>query len=188
MSTITKSVEVHVPLSTAYNQWTQFETFPSFMEGVVEVQQLDETRLHWVTRVAGVTREFDATVVAQEPDRRVAWRSDAGTDHAGEVTFDQVDADTTRVTAEMTFEPDGFAETVAATLGILGRRVESDLERFREFIEGRGAETGAWRGTVSSTTDPHAHESHAGDGDLSPTGSDTPRGIDPSEPRVYDGQ
>lgn len=188
MTTITKSVDVHVPLSTAYNQWTQFETFPSFMEGVVEVRQLDDLRLHWVTRIAGVTREFDATVVAQEPDRRVAWRSDEGTDHSGEVTFDQVDADTTRVTAEMTFEPDGFAENAAVTLGILGRRVESDLERFREFIEDRGTETGAWRGAISSTTDPNARETHAGDGVPAHAASDVPRDVDPSEPRMYDGQ
>jgi len=188
MNTITKSVEVHVPVSTAYNQWTQFETFPSFMEGVLEVRQLDDTRLHWVTRVAGVTKEFDATVVAQEPDRRVVWRSDRGADHSGEVTFDQVDADITRVTAEMTFEPEGFAETAAATLGILGRRVESDLERFRDFVEDRGAETGAWRGEVGSTTDPNARETHAGGGAPSHPRPEEPRVIHPGEPRVYDGQ
>jgi uncharacterized membrane protein len=155
MSTITETVDVGVPVSAAYNQWTQFEAFPRFMEGVEAVRQLDDTHLHWVTKVGGATREFDATIVEQQPDTRVAWRSDTGPDHAGVVTFDKVDATTTRVTARMTIDPEGFVENVADKLGVLDRRVKGDLRRFKEFIESRGGrETGAWRGEVDSTTNP----------------------------------
>ncbi|MBC6451220.1 SRPBCC family protein [Actinokineospora sp. HBU206404] len=154
MSTITESVEVGVPVTDAYNQWTQFETFPRFMEGVEQVRQLDDTHVHWVTKVGGVTREFDATIVEQIPDQCVSWRSDAGPDHAGKVTFDKVDARTTRVTAKMNIDPEGFVENVADKLGVLDRRVKGDLKRFKEFIEERGGrETGAWRGSVESTTE-----------------------------------
>ena len=152
MSTITESVDVEVPVSTAYNQWTQFETFPRFMEGVENVRQLDDTHLHWVTKVGGSTREFDATIVEQKPDTVVAWRSDSGPNHSGFVTFDKVDANTTRVTAKMTIDPEGFVENVGDKLGLLDRRVKGDLKRFKEFIEQRGHETGAWRDEVNTTT------------------------------------
>jgi uncharacterized membrane protein len=148
MSTITESVDVHVPVSRAYNQWTQFETFPSFMEGVEEVRQLDDTHMHWVTNIGGVTREFDATITEQHPDERVAWRSDSGPMHAGVVTFHRLDAETTRVTAQMELDPEGFAEKAADKLGVLDRRVKGDMMRFRDFIEERGHETGGWRGDV----------------------------------------
>lgn len=154
MSTITESVEVGVPVTDAYNQWTQFETFPRFMEGVEQVRQLDDTHVHWVTKVGGVTREFDATITEQIPDQCVSWRSDAGPDHSGKVTFDKVDARTTRVTAKMNIDPEGFVENVADKLGVLDRRVKGDLKRFKEFIEERGGrETGAWRGSVENSTE-----------------------------------
>ncbi|MEU4524304.1 SRPBCC family protein [Amycolatopsis sp. NPDC024027] len=148
MSTITEIVDVEVPVSTAYNQWTQFEEFPQFMEGVEEIRQVDATRTHWVTRFGGVTREFDATITEQHPDERVAWTSDSGPDHAGVITFHRLDDSHTRVTAQMDIDPEGFAENVADKLGVLDRRVKGDLKRFKEFIEQRGRETGGWRGDV----------------------------------------
>jgi uncharacterized membrane protein len=149
MSTITESVDVAVDVSTAYNQWTQFESFPQFMEGVDEIRQIDDTHTHWVTSIAGVSREFDATITEQRPDERVAWHSDDGPDHAGVITFHRLDDTTTRVTAQMDIDPEGFVENVADRLGILDRRVKGDMRRFKEFIESRGGrETGAWRGEV----------------------------------------
>src|SRR5919206_526760 len=140
MSTIEQSIDVAVPVRTAYNQWTQFEEFPRFMEGVEEVRQLDDTTLHWVVRVGGVRREFDAKITEQHPDERVAWTSVDGPRHAGVVTFHRLDDRHTRVTAQMDMDPEGFIENVGDKLGILGRRVKGDLERFRTFIESRGRE------------------------------------------------
>ncbi|GAB3238795.1 SRPBCC family protein [Glycomyces halotolerans] len=148
MSTITESVDVQVPVSTAYNQWTQFEAFPEFMEGVEEVRQVDDTHLHWVTRIGGATREFDATIAEQHPDERIAWKSDSGPEHAGVITFHRLDEATTRVTAQMDIDPEGFIEQAGDKLGLLGRRVKGDMRRFKDFIEQRGYETGAWRGDV----------------------------------------
>jgi uncharacterized membrane protein len=149
MSTITESVDVKVSVSTAYNQWTQFESFPKFMDGVEEIRQVDDTHTHWTVNVAGVTREFDATITEQNHDERVAWTSDSGPTHAGVITFHRIGDDTTRVTAQMDIDPDGFVESVADKLGILDRKVKGDMERFKTFIESRGAqETGAWRGDV----------------------------------------
>ncbi|MET0235669.1 MAG: SRPBCC family protein [Kibdelosporangium sp.] len=149
MSTITESVDVDVDVTTAYNQWTQFESFPKFMSGVEEIRQVDETHTHWRINVAGVTREFDATITEQHPDERVAWKSDAGPGHAGVITFHRLAADRTRVTAQMDIDPEGFVENVADKLGILDRKVKNDMARFKEFIEDRGGqETGAWRGDV----------------------------------------
>lgn len=148
MSTITESVDVKVPVNTAYNQWTQFETFPAFMEGVEDVHQVDNTHMHWVTNIGGVTREFDATITEQHPDERVAWKSDSGPTHAGVITFHRLNDDTTRVTAQMDLDPEGFAEKAADKLGVLNRRVKGDMQRFKDFIEHRGHETGSWRGDV----------------------------------------
>ncbi|MFD4668486.1 SRPBCC family protein [Lentzea sp. NPDC058450] len=149
MSTITESVDVDVDVRTAYNQWTQFESFPHFMEGVDEIRQIDSSRTHWRLDIGGVKREFDATIVDQTPDQRVSWRSESGPNHAGVVTFQRIDTDRTRVTAEMDIDPEGFVENVADKLGILDRRVKGDMKRFKEFIEERGGhETGAWRGDV----------------------------------------
>jgi uncharacterized membrane protein len=149
LSTITKSVDVDVDVRTAYNQWTQFETFPEFMEGVESIRQLDDTHTHWTVKVAGAKREFDATITEQNPDERIAWRSDDGPRHAGVVTFHRLGDHHTRVTAQMDIDPEGFVENVADKLGILDQRVKADMTRFKEFIEARGGqETGAWRGEV----------------------------------------
>jgi uncharacterized membrane protein len=149
MSTTTASVDVNRPIGMVYNQWTQFESFPEFMEGVERIDQRDDTHLHWVIKVGGITREFDATVTEQHPEERVAWKSDSGPDHAGVVTFHRLDDDKTRVTAQMDVDPEGFVENVADKLGILKARVNGDLERFKKFIESRPGETGAWRDDVS---------------------------------------
>ena len=151
MGTITESIDVAVDVTTAYDQWTQFESFPQFMEGVDEVRQLDDTHLHWVTSVGPVTREFDATVTEQHPDERVAWKSDDGPEHAGVVTFHRLDDGQTKVTVQMSIDPDGFVENVADKANILDHRVKGDLKRFKEFIESRGNETGAWRGDVDTS-------------------------------------
>ncbi len=149
MSTVTESVDVNVPIRTAYNQWTQFEEFPQFMSGVTEIRQLDDTTTHWKTSIDGVKREFDAKITEQLPDERVAWTSVEGSKQAGVVTFHRLDANTTRVTCQMDFEPQGVAETAGDKLGFLDRQVKGDMKRFKEFIEGRGGvETGAWRGEV----------------------------------------
>jgi uncharacterized membrane protein len=149
MSTTTASVDVNRPIAVVYNQWTQFESFPEFMEGVERIEQRDDTHLHWVIKVGGITREFDATVTEQHPEERVAWKSDSGPDHAGVVTFHRLDDEKTRVTTQMDVDPEGFVENVADKLGILKSRVSGDLERFKKFIESRPGETGAWRGDVS---------------------------------------
>ena len=149
MSGVTKSVDVAVPVRTAYNQWTQFEEFPRFMEGVQEVRQLSDTMTHWRTEIGGVKREFDAEITEQLPDERVAWTSIEGSKQAGVVTFHRLDENRTRVTCQMDFEPDGVIEQAGDKLGFLDRQVKGDMKRFKEFIEGRGGvETGAWRGEV----------------------------------------
>ena len=148
MTTVTESVDVRVPVTTAYNQWTQFESFPEFMQGVSRVDQIDRTHTHWIVEIAGVTREFDARITEQHPDERVSWTTETGPQHAGVITFHRLDGATTRVTAQMDIDPDGFVENVADKLGVLDRRVKGDLNRFREFIEARERETGAWRGEV----------------------------------------
>jgi len=150
-SSITQSIDVEVPVRVAYDQWTQFESFPQFMEGVEEVRQLDDTRLHWKAEVAGRTEEWDAEITQQEPDMRVAWTSTSGARNAGVVTFHRIADETTRVTLQMDWEPKGIVENVGDKLGFDERRVKGDLERFKAFIEERGAPTGAWRGTVSQT-------------------------------------
>ena len=149
MSTIEKSITVEVPVRTAYDQWTQFESFPEFMEGVESVEQLDDKRLHWKAEIAGVTREWDAEIVDQTPDQRVTWRSLSGTANDGTVSFsDAGDPGSTKVTLHLDYEPDGAVEKIGDALNIVERRVNGDLERFKKFIESRGAETGAWRGDI----------------------------------------
>ena len=148
MSKISKSVEVDVPVTTAYNQWTQFEDFPRFMEGVESVRQLDDKTLEWKAEIAGVERSWQAEIVDQIPDRRISWRSTSGTQNNGVVTFEQLGDNRTGVNLEMDVDPEGVVENVGDALGILDRRIEGDLKRFKEFIEGRGQETGAWRGEV----------------------------------------
>ena len=148
MSVTEYSIEVNVPVRTAYNQWTQFEEFPQFMEGVEKVIQVDDTTLNWVAEIAGQHREWDAKVTEQKPDERVAWTNVDGAQNAGVVTFHYLDENRSRVMLQMEFEPEDFKEKAADVLGIVSRRVKGDLERFKEFIENRGSETGAWRGEV----------------------------------------
>jgi uncharacterized membrane protein len=148
MSSITRSIDVDVPVDAAYDQWTQFETFPEFMEGVDEVRQLDDRRLHWVADVGGHRQEWDAEITEQEPDMRVAWTSTSGARNAGVVTFHQLAPQRTRVTLQMEWEPEGVIQAAGEKLGLDDRRVQGDLERFKSFIEERGAPTGAWRGTI----------------------------------------
>ncbi len=148
MSTVQESIEVNVPVRAAYDQWTQFEEFPRFMEGVEEVRQVTDTRTHWVTEVGGTKREFDAEITEQVPDKRIAWRAVDGPDQGGVVMFEPVGSGTTRVTVEMDFAPEGVVEKAGDALGVVDRRVKGDLGRFKEFIEQRGVETGAWRGEV----------------------------------------
>jgi uncharacterized membrane protein len=150
MATVTKSIDVNVPIQTAYNQWTQFEDFPHFMEGVKSVKQLDDTHLHWLAEIAGVEKEWDAEITEQHPDERVAWKSTSGPRHAGVVRFHRLDDDTTRVTLQMDVRPEGPIESIGVAIGALDRRVEGDLDRFKQFMEARGRETGAWRGEVAS--------------------------------------
>jgi len=148
MSTVEQSIEVAVPVTTAYNQWTQFESFPRFMSGVDRIDQTSDTMTHWVTTVDGVTREFDAKITEQRPDERVAWASVDGPSQSGVVTFHRLADDRTEVMVQMDFEPDGVVEQVGDRLGVVRRQVEGDLDRFKHFIEQSGTETGAWRGEV----------------------------------------
>jgi uncharacterized membrane protein len=148
MASVVESIDVNVPLSTAYNQWTQFEEFPRFMEGVKSVNQVDDTHLHWAAEIGGKDEEWDAEITEQRPDERVAWKSISGASNAGVVTFHRLDDEATRVTLQMDVEPDGVVENVGTALGFLDRRVKGDLERFKAYIEERGSETGAWRGEV----------------------------------------
>lgn len=149
MSLIEKSITVNVPIKTAYNQWTQFEDFPKFMEGVISVQQLDNKMLRWRANIGGVEKEFTAEITEQIPDTRIAWRTRGGEMHGGVVTFHRLDDTQTRVMLQMEYEPQGAMEKIGDLLGVTSRRVEKDLERFKEFVERRGAETGAWRGEIN---------------------------------------
>ena len=148
MSTKEETVEVAVPVRTAYDQWTQFESFPHFMSGVESVTQIDDKRNHWVTSIAGVRREFDTEIVDQVPDQRIAWQSVDGTSHRGVVTFDRLGESLTKVTVMMDFEPEGLVEQVGDKVGVVDRQVKGDMERFKEFIESRGTETGAYRDEI----------------------------------------
>ncbi|MFC8176713.1 SRPBCC family protein [Streptomyces sp. NPDC013012] len=149
MSTVEKTIDVDVPVRSAYDQWTQFEEFPHFMEGVEEVRQVDDRHCHWRTKVAGVRREFDTEIVDQLPDERVAWRTVGGeVRQKGVVTFQPLDEGHTRVRLAMEVEPEGVVEKTGDALGILDLRVKGDLKRFKGFIEERGQATGGWRGRI----------------------------------------
>ena len=148
MSVSEESIEIECPVQVVYNQWTQFEEFPRFMEGVEQVIQLDDERLHWKAKIAGQEREWDARIVEQQPDTRIAWRSEDGSANAGAVTFHKLSEDRSKVMLQLDFEPDGFVEAAGDTLGFVRRRAAGDLERFKAFIEERGTETGAWRGEI----------------------------------------
>jgi uncharacterized membrane protein len=148
MSQVEQSIEVDVPVSTAYNQWTQFEQFPRFMEAIEEVRQLDDTHLHWVADVGGRKHEWDAEITEQKPDERVAWKSTDGKRNAGVVSFHRLTDNSCKIMAQIDFEPEGIVEKIGSVLGSDNRRVKTDLENFKAMIENRGQETGAWRGEV----------------------------------------
>ena len=149
MATVEKSIDVHVPVSAAYGQWTQFEEFPQFMEGIVSVRQLDDSHIHWIAEVGGEREEWDAEIVEQVPDRVIAWRSVGGLTNGGRVEFEPIDKGT-RVTVEMEYQPEGVRESVGAILGFDEGQVEDDLERFKDLVENREVPTGAWRGEIRS--------------------------------------
>ena len=150
MKTIEESIEIEVPVSTAYNQWTQFESFPQFMDGVERVDQKDDTRLHWVADIGGERREWDAEITEQHPDHRVAWKALEQEGPNGVVTFHKLHDSRTKVSVQMEYEPEGMKESMGSMVGIDSRRVKGDLESFKEFIESRGSETGAWRGEIEN--------------------------------------
>ena len=148
MPTVEQSIDVNVPVSTAYNQWTQFESFPQFMGGVEEVHQLTEDMTHWRTTVGGDEREVDAAITEQIPEERVAWRSVDGKTHGGVVTFHRLSPDTTRIMVQIDWDAESLTEKAGALVGADDMQVKKDLGRFKEFIESRGSETGAWRGEI----------------------------------------
>ena len=148
MATIEESIVVEVPVSTAYNQWTQFEEFPQFMEGIEEIRQLDDTHLHWRASFGGKTHEWRAEITEQRPDQRIAWKSEDGKLNAGVVTFHHVDDNRTKIMAQMDWDPSSVLESIGEKLGFDQRRVRGDLERFKQLIESRGTESGSWRGEV----------------------------------------
>ena len=150
MASVTKSIDVSVPVSTAYNQWTQFETFPQFMGGVESITQTDDTHCHWVTSIGGIKREFDTEITEQHPDERVAWKSTDGTTHAGVVTFHRLGEGQTRVTVQLDWEPEGLVEKAGALVGVDDHQIKADLDRFKTYIEEQGHPDGAWRGEVEN--------------------------------------
>jgi uncharacterized membrane protein len=151
-TTIEEQLELDVPVSTAYNQWTQFEDFPLFMEGVEHVRQVDDTTLHWAASIGGKRAEWDAKIVEQVPDERIVWESLDGKQTRGTVRFDRLGDSRTLIRLEMSYRPTGPLEKLGSAIGLDRRRVRGDLERFRELIEARGIESGAWRGEVHSGT------------------------------------
>jgi uncharacterized membrane protein len=153
MTTVEKTIDVNVPISVAYNQWTQFEQFPQFMGGVDSVTQLDATHLHWNVSIAGIEREFDAEITEQHPDERVAWKSTDGETHAGVVTFHRVSDDETRITVQIDWKPQGAVEAIGSVLQVDDIQVGKDVKKFKELIEAQGFETGAWRGDVDRAAD-----------------------------------
>ncbi|HRI38204.1 MAG TPA: SRPBCC family protein [Nitrospira sp.] len=148
MSTIEKGIAINVPVQTAYNQWTQFEDFPRFMEGIKQVTQRDDRHLHWRAEIGGKEKEWDARITEQVPNDRIAWKSTDGAFNAGVVTFHRLSDTTSKVMLQIEYDPDGVVENIGDAFGVVSQRVEGDLQRFKEFIETRGQETGAWRGTV----------------------------------------
>jgi uncharacterized membrane protein len=187
VTSVQESVDVAVPVTTAYNQWTQFESFPEFMSGVEEVRQVTDTRTHWKTKIGGVEREFDAEITEQHPDERVAWRALEGVKQAGVVTFHRLDDQHTRVSLQLEFEPEGVTEKAGTALGVVGQRVKGDLNKFKQFIESRGEETGSWRGDVPRPP-------QAGEAPGTPTGAQptdvgsSPTGGQPSGSQLPSGQ
>jgi len=149
MASVTQSIDVDVPVSTAYNQWTQFEEFPQFMDGVKQIRQLDDQTLEWTAEIGGQEEQWTAEITEQEPDQRIAWHSITGNNNGGVVTFHHIDDNKTRVTLQMEWEPKGAVQQAGAAMGSDDRQIKGDLERFKSFIESRGSETGAWRGEIA---------------------------------------
>lgn len=149
MSMIEKSIEINVPVRAAYNQWTQFEEFPKFMQGVKQVKQIDDKHLQWTADIGGKEKEWKAEITEQIPDERIAWTSRGGAINAGVVTFHRLSDSKSKVMLQMEYDPQGFIENVGDAVGVVTQRVQGDLERFKQYIENRGQETGAWRGTVT---------------------------------------
>ena len=150
METLEESIEVEAPVTATYNQWTQFEDFPRFMEGVESVTQLDDKRVHWVAEVAGKRKEWDAEITRQVPDREIDWVGLGDPDNRGRIVFEALDGDTSKVTMMLDYDPEGIVEEIGDALGLVNRRVRGDMERFKEFIEARGRETGGWRGQIGA--------------------------------------
>ncbi|MGZ8216005.1 SRPBCC family protein [Methylomagnum sp.] len=148
MATLHQSIEIDVPVRVAYNQWTQFEEFPNFMENIEEVRQLDDKHLHWRAALGGTEKEWDTEITEQVPDQRIAWRTVQGAQNHGVVNFESLDAARTRVTVDVEYQPESVMEKVGDMLGMVSSNVEDDLENFKEFIESQGKETGAWRGEI----------------------------------------
>ena len=148
MPTIEQSIELDVPVRTAYNQWTQFEEFPRFMEGVEEVRQIDDSHLHWVAEIGGQREEWEAEITEQRPDERIAWVSTSGKGNAGVVTFHPLGAGRSKIVLQLEWESQGITEKLGSALGQDDRQVKNDLDRFKEMLEARGVETGAWRGEI----------------------------------------
>lgn len=148
MASVEHSIEVNVPVSTAYNQWTQFESFPEFMEGVEQVHQTDDKHLHWRANIGGQEREWDAEITEQSPDQRVAWTSISGPRNSGVVTFHHLEPGRCKVMLQMEYEPEGAKESVGSAMGMVGGQIKDDLDHFKKYIESRQAETGAWRGEI----------------------------------------
>jgi uncharacterized membrane protein len=151
MSTIEKSIDVNAPVQTVYNQWTQFEEFPRFMEGVEEVRQINDKDLQWQVNIGGQRKRFETVITEQIPDKRIAWRTRGGVENGGVVTFHRISDNLTRVMLQMEYQPEGFVEKAGDFLGVTSHRIQDDLERFKEFVEKRGVESGAWRGTISNS-------------------------------------
>ena len=162
MAEITETIDVGVPVHTAYNQWTQFEDFPQFMNGIEAVRQLDERTLRWTASVAGRRVEWDAVITDQTRDRRIAWRSLDGATNAGDVDFEPIDDTHSRVRLHLVYEPQGATEKVGSALGRVGKTVRDDLERFRDFVESRGGATGAWRGEIHQAAPDGTHNPERG--------------------------
>jgi ribosome-associated toxin RatA of RatAB toxin-antitoxin module len=150
MTKVEHRILVNVPVSVAYNQWTQFEDFPHFMGGIKKVTQLSDDRLEWVAEIAGVRRKWEATILEQIPDRKVAWAATEGATNAGEVTFEDIGGGQTSVRLTLEYEPEGLVEEVGDKLNVVESRTKKDLERFKELVESEGYASGAWRGTIEN--------------------------------------
>jgi uncharacterized membrane protein len=148
MARVEESIDVNVPVTTAYNQWTQFEEFPKFMDGVKSVTQIDDTHLRWIAEIGGQEEQWEAEITEQQPDRKIAWRAKDGHYNSGTVTFESLGDNQARVNVVMEYESEGLTEALGSALGADSRKVKGDLERFKQVVEGLGTETGAWRGEV----------------------------------------